>query len=177
MDTSIEMIPTHLSVDAPGYYIAPEDKECKIAYPNRPFSRNINDGQAMMCSVLTSPWATTRAERRRVQTSAAKAVAKVVPALQGKLIGMAVRVHMPHVSVVDLTCRLEKGATMVTSAWPSRTSLRWTTPRAADVLGFGDDVSCPLPLPLARSLPSSTSATDKQVREAGLLVRGATRTP
>ena len=58
-------------------------------------------------------------------------LANVVPALQGKLIGMAVRVPTPDVSVVDLTCRLEKGATMVTSAGPSRTSLRWTRPRAA----------------------------------------------
>jgi len=44
-------------------------------------------------------------------TGAAKAVTKVIPALQGKLTGMSFRVPTPDVSVVDLTCRLEKGAT------------------------------------------------------------------
>ncbi len=41
-------------------------------------------------------------------TGAAKAVGKVIPALQGKLTGMSFRVPTPNVSVVDLTVRLEK---------------------------------------------------------------------
>jgi len=44
-------------------------------------------------------------------TGAAKAVAKVVPEVKGKLTGMAFRVPTIDVSVVDLTCELEKATT------------------------------------------------------------------
>jgi glyceraldehyde 3-phosphate dehydrogenase len=47
-------------------------------------------------------------------TGAAKAVGKVIPALNGKLTGMSFRVPTANVSVVDLTARLDKGADYAT---------------------------------------------------------------
>ena len=44
-------------------------------------------------------------------TGAAKAMALVMPELKGKLVGMAMRVPTPDVSMVDLVVELEKNAT------------------------------------------------------------------
>jgi glyceraldehyde-3-phosphate dehydrogenase/erythrose-4-phosphate dehydrogenase len=44
------------------------------------------------------------------KSSLYQAVGKVLPALNGKLTGMAFRVPTPNVSVIDLTCRIEKSA-------------------------------------------------------------------
>ena len=44
-------------------------------------------------------------------TGAAKAIGLVIPALDGKLDGMAVRVPTPNVSLVDLCCEVDKPAT------------------------------------------------------------------
>jgi glyceraldehyde 3-phosphate dehydrogenase len=43
-------------------------------------------------------------------TGAAKAIGKVIPELNGRLTGMSFRVPASDVSVVDLTCELERGA-------------------------------------------------------------------
>lgn len=44
-------------------------------------------------------------------TGAAKAVGKVIPELSGKLTGTSLRVPVIDVSIIDLTCKLEKDAT------------------------------------------------------------------
>jgi len=45
-------------------------------------------------------------------TGAAKAIGSVIPQLKGKLDGLAIRVPTPTVSLTDLTCELEKDATV-----------------------------------------------------------------
>merc|ERR1711906_33122 len=69
--------------------------------------------QAVVDSSSRKDWRGGRAASGNIipsSTGAAKAVAKVIPAVKGKLTGMAFRVPTIDVSVVDLTCRLKKGA-------------------------------------------------------------------
>jgi glyceraldehyde 3-phosphate dehydrogenase len=70
-------------------------------------------------------------------TGAAKAVTRVIPALEGKLDGMAVRVPTPDGSLVDLVCELEKS----TSAEEVNKTFK---DNADEVLGYSDEplVSC-----------------------------------
>lgn len=63
-----------------------------------PSKKAFRDGRAAATNIIPA------------STGAAKAVALVLPEVQGKLTGMAFRVPTPTVSVVDLTVKLTKGA-------------------------------------------------------------------
>ncbi len=95
-----------------------------------PLAKVINDKFGMVEGLMTTVHATTATQKTvdgpsmkdwrggraasgniiPSSTGAAKAVGKVIPALNGKLTGMSFRVPTLDVSVVDLTCRLEKAA-------------------------------------------------------------------
>jgi len=95
-----------------------------------PLAKVINDNFEIVEGLMTTVHATTATQKtvdgpsgklwrdgRGAQqniipasTGAAKAVGKVIPALNGKLTGMAFRVPVANVSVVDLTVRLGKPA-------------------------------------------------------------------
>lgn len=95
-----------------------------------PLAKVINDNFEIVEGLMTTVHATTATQKTvdgpsgkmwrdgrgagqniiPASTGAAKAVGKVIPALNGKLTGMAFRVPTPNVSVVDLTVRLGKGA-------------------------------------------------------------------
>ena len=63
-------------------------------------AKNYRLGRSTYCNIIPTT------------TGAAKAVGKVIPELNGKLTGMAMRIPAADGSVVDLTVRLEKAATM-----------------------------------------------------------------
>ncbi|MBO4548916.1 MAG: type I glyceraldehyde-3-phosphate dehydrogenase, partial [Abditibacteriota bacterium] len=95
-----------------------------------PIAKVINDKFGMVEGLMTTVHATTNTQKTvdapsmkdwrggraaggniiPSSTGAAKAVGKVIPSLNGKLTGMSMRVPTLDVSVVDLTCRLEKPA-------------------------------------------------------------------
>ena len=96
-----------------------------------PLAKVINDNFGIVEGLMTTVHSTTATQRTvdgpsakdwrggraasgniiPSSTGAAKAVGKVIPELDGKLTGMSFRVPTLDVSVVDLTCRLKKGAT------------------------------------------------------------------
>jgi glyceraldehyde 3-phosphate dehydrogenase len=83
-------------------------------------------------------------------TGAAKAVGKVLPALNGKLTGMAFRVPNPDVSVVDLTVRTEKPCTYEdikkamkeASQGPLKNIIAYTEDEVVSTDFIGDSHSC-----------------------------------
>lgn len=95
-----------------------------------PLAKIINDNFGIVEGLMTTVHATTATQKTvdgpsskdwrggrtaadniiPSSTGAAKAVGKVIPSLNGKLTGMSFRVPTTDVSVVDLTCRLEKPA-------------------------------------------------------------------
>merc|ERR1712231_21674 len=99
-----------------------------------PVSKVINDNFGILEGLMTTIHATTATQKTvdgpsgkdwrgcrgagqniiPSATGAAKAVGKVIPDLNGKLTGMSFRVPAANVSVVDLTARLEKGASYET---------------------------------------------------------------
>lgn len=71
----------------------------------------ITNTQNTVDGISNKDWRGGRAASNNIipsSTGAAKAVGIVIPELQGKLTGMAFRVPVLNVSVVDLTCKLEK---------------------------------------------------------------------
>ena len=96
-----------------------------------PVAKAINDAFGIKRGIMTTIHAVTTSQKildmadkdmRRARscmqniipttTGAAKAVALVIPELEGKLTGMAVRVPTPTVSLVDLTVEFEKDVTV-----------------------------------------------------------------
>lgn len=95
-----------------------------------PLAKVINDNFGIVEGLMTTVHATTATQKTvdgpsmkdwrggraaggniiPSSTGAAKAVGVVIPQLKGKLTGMSFRVPTLDVSVVDLTCRLEKSA-------------------------------------------------------------------
>ncbi|KAK7795689.1 hypothetical protein U0070_023892, partial [Myodes glareolus] len=78
-----------------------------------PLAKVIHDNFGIVEGLMTTVHAITATQKTNIipaSTGAVKAVGKVIPELNGKLTDMAFHVPTPNVSIVDLTCRLEKAA-------------------------------------------------------------------
>ena len=90
-----------------------------------PSKKDFRGGRSSLLNIIPS------------STGAAKAVTKVIPALEGKLTGMAFRIPTANVSVVDLTVRLNKET--------SYNEIKKVMKKASDndlrgILGYCDDL-------------------------------------
>ena len=90
-----------------------------------PSNKDWRGGRAVLNNIIPS------------STGAAKAVGKVIPSLNGKLTGMAFRVPVLDVSVVDLTVRLEKPATY--EAIKACVKAASESPELKGILGYTED--------------------------------------
>jgi len=99
-------------------------------------------------------------------TGAAKAISKVLPNLEGKLSGVAVRVPVANVSMVDLSVTTEKPATVAAIQQAFKTQ---STGKLQGVLGYIDD---PLvSIDLNHNPHSSSFVEDQTLVQGGHLVR------
>ena len=80
--------------------------------------------RSALCNIIPAP------------TGAAKAITKVIPDLKGKITGMAFRVPTADVSVIDLTCRLNKS---VSYEEIKRIMKEKAEGELEGVLGYSDD--------------------------------------
>ncbi|MCT4597188.1 MAG: type I glyceraldehyde-3-phosphate dehydrogenase [Vallitalea sp.] len=118
-----------------------------------PFAKVLNDTFGIKRGIMTTVHSYTNDQRildtphedlRRARaaaesiipttTGAAEAVAKVIPSLQGKLTGMAMRIPSPTVSVVDLTVELGKDVTVEEVNGALKAAAE-----GSHVLGFSDE--------------------------------------
>ena len=89
-----------------------------------PSNKNWRDGRSASCNIIPA------------STGAAKAVSKVIPSLKGRLTGMAFRVPVQNVSVVDLSVRLEKEVTYDELCKKFR---EYSDGRLKGILGYTED--------------------------------------
>ncbi|OGN61473.1 MAG: type I glyceraldehyde-3-phosphate dehydrogenase [Chlamydiae bacterium RIFCSPHIGHO2_12_FULL_49_11] len=103
---------------------------------DRAAKKDLRSGRAVLNNIIPA------------STGAAKAVAKVLPALEGKLTGMAFRVPVLDVSCVDFTVRLEKQTNLKEIAnvikEASKTSLAGIIGFTEEAVVSSDFIGCPL---------------------------------
>jgi glyceraldehyde 3-phosphate dehydrogenase len=121
-----------------------------------PIAKVLNDNFGIVSGLMTTVHATTATQKTvdgpsakdwrggrgasqniiPSSTGAAKAVGVVLPAVNGKLTGMAFRVPTANVSVVDLTVNLEKGASYAAICAAMKAA---SEGEMAGVLGYTED--------------------------------------
>lgn len=72
---------------------------------------SLTNSQAVLDGHSARDWRAGRSAAENIipsSTGAAKALAKVIPSLQGRVTGLSLRVPTSNVSIVDFTCRLER---------------------------------------------------------------------
>ncbi|KAH6791005.1 glyceraldehyde-3-phosphate dehydrogenase C2 [Perilla frutescens var. frutescens] len=99
------------SQDAPMFVVGVNEKEYKKDINIVSNASCTTNCLAPLAKVINDKFGIVEGLMTTVHSMTGTAVGKVLPALNGKLTGMAFRVPTVDVSVVDLTARLEKAAT------------------------------------------------------------------